>query len=184
MGNTEFFFFAHPEIPYVRCMQLGIEKLRTKHLLDHSIGFSFGQHEDLTKRIKNLLCGYTEKDVIKELLQNADDSNATEVEFILDQRNHKTKKIFSDKWKKLQGPALIVTNNGKFTENDLDATQKLGEGNKSRDRLKTGRYGVGFNAAYNITDCPTLHVRQKEKAYLCIFDPNLHYINGGTVEYS
>ena len=182
MGNTEKFFFAHPEIPYVRCMQLGIEQLRTKHLLDHSIGFSFGQHEDLTKRIKNLLCGYTEKDAIKELLQNADDSNATEVEFILDQRNYKTKKIFSDKWRKLQGPALIVTNNGKFTENDLDATQKLGEGNKSRDRLKTGRYGVGFNAAYNITDCPTLHVCLKEKAYLCIFDPNLHYINGGTVE--
>ena len=182
IGNTENFSFAHPEIPYVRCMRLGIEILRKKHFLEHSIGFSFGQHEDLTKRIKNVLCGYTEKDVIKELLQNSDDSNATEVEFILDQRNHEAKKIFSDKWKKLQGPALIVTNNGSFTENDLDAIQKLGEGNKSKDRSKTGRYGVGFNAVYNITDCPSLHVRLKEEAYLCIFDPNLHYISCGTAE--
>ena len=182
IGNTENFLFTHPEIPYVRCKRLGIEILRKKHFLEHSFGLSFGQHENITKRIKNLLHGYTEKDVIKELLQNADDSNATEVEFILDQQNHETKKIFSDKWKELQGPALIVTNNGNFTENDLDAIQKLGEGNKSRDRLKTGRYGVGFNAVYNITDCPTLHVRLKEEAYLCIFDPNLHYISWATAE--
>ena len=186
IGNTENYSFVHPEVSHVHCEHLKIEILRTKHFLEYSVGLSlghsFGQHEDLTNRIKNLLRGYTEEDVIKELLQNADDSDATEVEFILDHRNHETKKIFSDKWEKLQGPALIITNNGKFTENDLDAIQKLGEGNKSRDRLKTGRYGVGFNAVYNITDCPTLHVRLKDEACLCIFDPHLHYIIGGTVQ--
>ena len=186
IGNTKNYLFVHPEVSHVHCDHLKIEILRTKHFLENSVGLSFGhsfgQHEDLTNRIKNLLRGYTEKDVIKELLQNADDADATEVEFILDQRHHETKKIFSDKWKKLQGPALIVTNNGKFTENDLDAIQKLGEGNKSRNRLKTGRYGVGFNAVYNITDCPTLHVCFKDEAFLCIFDPHLHYIIGGTTE--
>ena len=150
--------------------------------MNSSIGIGFGQHEDLTKRIQNLLRGYTEKDIIKELLQNADDSKATEVEFILDYRNHSTEKVLSDEWKRLQGPALIVANNGKFTSNDLEAIQKLGEGNKSRDRLKTGRYGVGFNAVYNITDCPSLHVRLQDQAYLCIFDPHLHYNIGGTIE--
>ena len=148
-----------------------------------SFGNSFGQHENLTNRIKSLLRGYTEKDVIKELLQNADDSDAAEVEFILDHRNHGTKKMFQDKWETLQGPVLIITNNGKFTENNLDVIQKLGEGNKSKDRLKTGRYGAGFNAVYKITDCSTLHVRMKDEACLCIFDPHLHYIIGGTVQY-
>ena len=173
---------VHPQILYCYCEQLGIRKFRTQHVLNSSIGIGFGQHEDLTKRIQNLLRGYTEKDIIKELLQNADDSKATEVEFILDYRNHNTEKVLSDEWKRLQGPALIVANNGKFTSNDLEAIQKLGEGNKSRDRLKTGRYGVGFNAVYNITDCPSLHVRLQDKAYLCIFDPHLHYNIGGTIE--
>ena len=180
--KSENVILVHPKIPYYYCKQLGITKFRTQHVLNSSIGIGFGQHEDLTKRIQNLLLGYTEEDIIKELLQNADDSNATEVEFILDYQNHNTEKVLSDEWKKLQGPALIVTNNGEFTYNDLEAIQKLGEGNKSRDRLKTGRYGIGFNAVYNITDCPSLHVRLQNKAYLCIFDPHLHYNIGGTTE--
>ena len=182
ISKPENVILVHPQIPYCYCKQLGITKFRTQHVLNSSIGIGFGQHEDLTKRIQNLLRGYTEKDIIKELLQNADDSKATEVEFILDYQNHKTEKVLSDEWKKLQGPALIVANNGKFTNNDLEAIQKLGEGNKSRDRLKTGRYGVGFNAVYNITDCPSLHVQLQDKAYLCIFDPHLHYNIGGTTE--
>ena len=178
-GNT---IFVHPEISYPHCKRLGIKRFRKQHVLNSSIGIGFGQHEDLTKRIQNLLHGYTDGDIIKELLQNADDSKASEVEFILDCQNHSTRKVLSDEWKELQGPALIVTNNGEFTQNDLEAIQKLGEGNKSRDRLKTGRYGVGFNAIYNITDCPSLHVRLQDQAYLCIFDPHLHYNIGGTVE--
>ena len=174
--------FVHPEIANVNCEKLGIKAFRAQHLLNSGIGIAFGQYEDLTKRIQNLLQGYTEKDVIKELLQNADDSNATEVEFVLDCRNHDTGKVLSDEWKKLQGPALVVANNGKFTENDLEAIQNLGEGNKSKNYWKTGRYGVGFNAVYNITDCPTLHVRIENESYLCIFDPNLHYNIGGTME--
>ena len=182
ISKPEDVILVHPQIQYCYCKQLGIAKFRTQHVLNSSIGIGFGQHENLTKRIQNLLRGYTEKDIIKELLQNADDSNATEIKFILDYRNHETEKVLSDEWKKLQGPALIVANNGEFTNNDLEAIQKLGEGNKSRDRLKTGRYGVGFNSVYNITDCPSLHVRLQDEAYLCIFDPHLHYNIGGTIE--
>ena len=174
--------FVHPEIANVNCGKLGIKAFRAQHLLNSGIGIAFGQYEDLTKRIQNLLQGYTEKDVIKELLQNADDSNATEVEFVLDCRNHDTGKVLSDEWKKLQGPARIVANNGKFTKSDLEAIQNLGEGNKSKNYWKTGRYGVRFNAVYNITDCPTLHVRIENESYLCIFYPNLHYNIGGTME--
>ena len=174
--------FVHREIPWVYCKSLGIKTFRAQYLQNSGIGIEFGQYEDLTNRIKNLLRGYTEKDVIKELLQNADDSGATEIEFILDCRNYSTKRVLSEEWKKLQGPALIVTNNGVFTENDLNAIQKLGEGNKSRDPLKTGRYGVGFNVVYNITDCPSMHVIIENKAHLCVFDPNLKYNIGGTIQ--
>ena len=173
---------AHPEMTLNHCEILGVKSFRKQYLLNNGVGIAFGQRENLTRRIKNLLRAYKKEDVLKELLQNADDSHATEVEFMFDCRNHNTKTVLSDEWKKLQGPALIITNNGHFTENDLIAIQKLGEGSKSRDCLKTGRYGVGFNAVYNITDCPTMHVCMNNVSYLCIFDPNLHYNIGGTIE--
>ena len=51
--------------------------------------FSFGQKEDLTTRIKNILDEYSgEIDIFKEMIQNADDAGASEIHFICDARKH------------------------------------------------------------------------------------------------
>lgn len=108
---------------YVR--ELNIKKLRSDRFLRSNnvideLWSDFGQKEELTSRIKNLLKGYSEaEDVFKELLQNADDAGSTEIKFILDKRSHGTEKIFSEKWEPLQGPNLLVYNNGIFTKKDL-----------------------------------------------------------------
>ena len=178
MGNI----YPHEEIPVRSCLDLGIKPLRNSFISQNSIGIPFGQHEELTTRIKNLLRGYSEKqDVLREILQNADDAGATVVEFILDCRYHKDEKVFSDRWKKMQGPALLVSNNGRFTKRDLAGIQSLGECSKSKEPLKTGRYGVGFNAVYHITDCPSFITKVEGQGdVLCIFDPNLLYAEGAS----
>ena len=94
------------------------------------------------------------EDLLKELLQNADDSGATVLHFIKDPRNLPVEKIFEDSWKPLQGPALCVYNNKSFTRQDLIGIKSLGEGSKSDDLTKTGQYGVGFNCVYHLTDVP------------------------------
>ena len=177
--------YTHEEISESSCLKLGIKPSLTSYMSKNSIGIRFGQHEALTTRIKNLLRGYSEKeDVLKEILQNADDAGATEVEFVLDMRFHGDIKVFSDKWKKAQGPALLVSNNGTFTKSDLQGIQSLGEGSKSKEPLKTGKYGVGFNAVYRITDCPSFLTQVKDHGdVLCIFDPNLHFLDDATEDF-
>ncbi|XP_057316650.1 sacsin-like [Hydractinia symbiolongicarpus] len=177
--------YSHETIPPHFCNKLGIKPSRSDYFQRNSVGIPFGQHEDLTTRIKNLLKGYSDtEDVLKEILQNADDAGATEVNLTLDMRNHGTEKIFSDKWKEMQGPALLVSNNGEFTQQDLSAIQALGQGSKCKEPLKTGKYGVGFNAVYGITDCPSFltTIKDDNSEVLVIFDPNLRYAEGARKE--
>ncbi|XP_057316917.1 sacsin-like [Hydractinia symbiolongicarpus] len=175
--------YSHEEISDSCCKRVGIKPSRSVYFQRNSVGIPFGQHVDLTTRIKILLKGYSDtEDVLKEILQNADDAGATEVNLTLDMRNHGTEKIFSDKWKEMQGPALLVSNNGVFTQQDLSAIQALGQGSKCKEPLKTGKYGVGFNAVYGITDCPSFltAIEDDHSDALVIFDPNLRYVEGAT----
>ncbi|XP_034059870.1 sacsin isoform X2 [Gymnodraco acuticeps] len=109
------------------------------------------------------------------LIQNADDAEATEIHFVWDKRQHGTEKTFGKKWNKLQGPALCVFNNKVFSDDDLKGIQQLGEGGKRNSPGKTGKYGVGFNSVYHLTDCPSILTGDK---LLCISDPNQKFIDG------
>ena len=175
---------SHPLIPYAISKQLGVNTRREEVLRKHSRGIPFGQREKLTNRIKRILSSYPcDKEILKELLQNADDAGATELHFISDSRHHPDERVFDDTWKPLQGPALCVYNNSPFTEMDLEGIQRLGEGSKSADPNKTGQYGVGFNCVYHLTDVPSFLTTSKDVGEtLCIFDPHASYVPGSTME--
>eukprot|EP00062_Callorhinchus_milii_P025859 gi/632987308/ref/XP_007910720.1/ PREDICTED: sacsin-like [Callorhinchus milii] len=131
----------------------------------------FGQQEKLTVRLKNIIKAYpSKKDILKELIQNADDAEASEIHFIWDPRKHGHTKTFGEEWNALQGPALCVYNNKKFTDKDIEGIQQLGEGGKRNNPEKTGKYGLGFNSVYHLTDCPSFI---SGDGMLCIFDPQL-----------
>ena len=42
-----------------------------------------------------------------------------------------------------------------FSEEDYASISSLGNSVKKDQKGKTGRYGVGFNAAYHLTDVPS-----------------------------
>ncbi|XP_059809170.1 sacsin [Hypanus sabinus] len=131
----------------------------------------FGQQEKLTVRLKNIIKAYpSKKDILKELIQNADDAEASEIHFIWDPRKHGNTKTFGEEWNALQGPALCVYNDKKFTDKDIEGIQQLGEGGKRNSPEKTGKYGLGFNSVYHLTDCPSFI---SGDSMLCIFDPHL-----------
>ena len=141
---------------------LGVKPVCSK-LLDkftsratHFRGVPFGQHEDLTRRIQNIIREYPfDITLLKEVLQNADDAKAKKLYFILDKRTHCKESVLSEEWQQLQGPALLVWNDSIFTEADLKGIQELGLGSK-RDTAETiGQYGIGFNVVYHLTDCPS-----------------------------
>ena len=172
--------FVSPDIPCTTSVELGVKTRREEALRHHSWGLSFGQKEKLTNRLKRILTGYPcGKELLKELLQNADDAQATEIFFIKDPRSHPTERVFEDSWIPLQGPALCVYNNKPFTKADIEGIQNLGEGSKGNDPNKTGQYGVGFNAVYHLTDVPSFMSNGEEIGdVLCVFDPHCQYVPG------
>ena len=176
--------FVNASIPWPTCDQIGVKTRREEALRYHAVGIPFGQREKLTNRLKRILKAYPcEKEILKELLQNADDAQATEICFIKDPRHHPDERVFEDKWQPLQGPALCVYNNKPFTNADIEGIQNLGEGSKGDDPNKTGQYGVGFNAVYHLTDVPSFMSKGDEIGdVLCAFDPHCKYVPGASLQ--
>ncbi|WAR13976.1 SACS-like protein [Mya arenaria] len=173
--------YVHEGISKEVCKTVGVKKKKVVHLIENSEDIEdFYQAEPLLTRIKSLIEGYPlDSGVLKELLQNADDAHATEICFILDKDTYSDKNLFSKSMKPLQNPALCVYNNMPFTQNDLIGIQRLGQGSKDDDPSKIGRYGVGFNSVYNITDAPSFLTKGNvvpNKETLCFFDPLAKYI--------
>uniref|UniRef100_A0A3P9NG17 Sacsin-like n=1 Tax=Poecilia reticulata TaxID=8081 RepID=A0A3P9NG17_POERE len=161
-------------------IHFGIKTTRHHTLEDCTVdnffpfSFHFEQREQLTVRIKNIISAYpSKKDILKELIQNADDAEATEIHFIWDKRQHGKERTFGKSWNNLQGPALCVFNNKVFSDDDLKGIQQLGEGGKQNLQGKIGKYGIGFNSVYHLTDCPSILTGD---TFLCISDPTQKYI--------
>ncbi|XP_017159125.1 sacsin-like, partial [Poecilia reticulata] len=167
-------------IPRPMAIHFGIKTTRHHTLEDCTVdnffpfSFHFEQREQLTVRIKNIISAYpSKKDILKELIQNADDAEATEIHFIWDKRQHGKERTFGKSWNNLQGPALCVFNNKVFSDDDLKGIQQLGEGGKQNLQGKIGKYGIGFNSVYHLTDCPSILTGD---TFLCISDPTQKYI--------
>ena len=183
------FHFIHPSIPRERAITLGVKPLLdalVKGLEDEEFmaGIDYGQHEDLCDRLKSILSKYpADHSILNEFLQNADDARATEIVFILDHRKFSKEKLFPSRhqrWKDLQEtPALLVVNNSKFTEEDIKGIAKLGRGGKQNASDTIGRFGIGFNVAYHVTDCPSFVTfsEEGEPQNFCVFDPTCRFAN-------
>ena len=166
---------VHIDISWKLAHRLGAQTLRRMKLDKYirNIGKPFGQSEKLTLRLQNILSSYPcDVGILKELVQNADDSGSTEIHIVFDPRYHGTTRVLTEKWKELQGPALCVYNNKPFSNAEIEGIQKIGLGSKRDDADKCGQFGVGFNAVYHLTDCPSFVTDGNQ---LCILDPHARY---------
>ena len=171
---------VHEKVPVMLAYRCGAKEIRNADLTRCSepIGQPFGQHEKLTDRLKNILKAYpSDEGILKELLQNADDAKANEIHFVFDPRTHGSERVFSNDWKDLQGPAICVYNDKPFSREDIEGIQKLGIGSKVDDPMKTGQYGIGFNAVYHLTDCPYFITNDE---VICVSDPYTAYVPGAS----
>src|SRR6218665_609125 len=171
-------FLVHPLLSLTTAEALKIHGLINRMLDAEELGFgfeSYGQSEPLTRRLNNILKDYTDGlAVLKELVQNADDAGATAVKFLYDERrNDDSKTLLLDKgMTDLQGPALWAYNNAVFTPEDFQSLVKLSGATKEDSKDKIGKFGLGFNAVYNLTDVPSL-VSQNHVVFL---DPHTKYL--------
>jgi hypothetical protein len=184
-GRTQ---YVHPSIPKQDAKLLGVVDVLSSIMCqfkddDFLTEVEFGQREQLHTRLNNILSQYpSDVSIFKEFVQNAEDATASEIAFVIDRRHaFEEKSLFADhrSWKSLQKmPALLVFNNRKFKEKDIESIKELGVGGKGESLGKIGRFGIGFNVAYHVTDCPMFvsYGKGGQAENFCAFDPNFHYV--------
>ena len=180
IAGGETYFYVHPDIATSTALELGALPLNDRALTGvEDLDYEYGQHEDLTSRIHGLLEeSYTDGfSVPKELIQNADDARASKVCFLLDERENPGARthLIADTMADLQGPAIWVYNDAVFSDADFDNIIKLGGRTKEDDATKVGKFGLGFNTVYNLTDVPCFLSRST----LAMFDPQRRYLAKG-----
>ena len=156
------------------CKPASVELASTAESISYSFVTAAGQTEDLVDRLRGILEGYRmQTDVFNELIQNADDAGASCVKVLFDYTSHPATKVLHKNVEEIHGPAMYLFNNAKFTERDFESILKLSSCNKLSDTEKIGRFGVGFNAVYNFTDCPSFVSGDSVQ----IFDPLRRYVS-------
>ena len=124
-------------------------------------GDSFGQSSSLVPRLRELLSQYPAgTSTLREFLQNADDAGASRFVLSLDTQSYPaTTPLLYPGLESggALGPALLVYNDALFTPDDLAAIQRVGDSLKHAEASgKTGRWGLGFNSVYHVSDTPSL----------------------------
>lgn len=117
------------------------------------MAFEVDYEEDLIPRIRDLIDGYSKDSILKEYLQNADDSEATELIVTFDRRDHG--RLDKTEFEDAKGCALLLCNNSKFKEADFKAIVKISAQGKVEDANSTGRFGQGFSSSFSISDHPS-----------------------------
>jgi len=113
-------------------MASNYDQIRTENIKEYGEG---------TRHLSFLGRLYTDRThFIFELLQNAEDAKATKIRF----------ELFDDR--------LEVRHDGRpFDELDVRGVCGVGEGTKSDDLTKIGKFGIGFKSVYAYTSSPEIH---------------------------
>ncbi|KAI8499261.1 hypothetical protein Bbelb_230250 [Branchiostoma belcheri] len=173
----EEFKLLHELIPLDTARRLEVPSLSQRIVNAEEFGFDqCGQHEKVTQRLKNILNDYPEgAGIFKELIQNADDAGATEVKFLVDWRKNEDSRegLIDQGMEMCHGPALWAYNNATFSEEDFKNIQNLGGQTKLEALEKVGRFGVGFNSVYHVTDVPSFVSGSR----VVFFDPHATHLS-------
>jgi sacsin len=176
---------VHPKLSHEVADLLGAHSLRrwlvARNADTFTLGLegveSFGQHESLTSRIRNILELYADGvGIIHELVQNADDAGACRVAFVLDESVRGRSSLLSPAMAAWQGPALYAFNDAQFTPHDFKNICSIGSNAKVASSIATGRFGLGFNATYHFTDVPSIVSGE----HVVFFDPHARFLPGAT----
>lgn len=105
--------------------------------------------------------------ILKELLQNADDAKSRR--FRIDACSG---------WPTadnplLQGPGLLVANDGEFRKEDRDGILSYGESVKAADRATIGKFGLGQKAVFHLCDAFVIHTVGVDEPFSKVVNPFL-----------
>ena len=108
---------------------------------------NFEQRQPITTTLRTICQSYASNTCLRELLQNADDAKASEIEFVLDTTDYTHLRPFlHDGLAEYGGPALLARNDSVFSERDFRSLSSVGDSCKRNDPASIGKFGQGFNS--------------------------------------
>lgn len=107
---------------------------------------NFQQTQPITTGLRIICDSYPANTCLRELLQNADDAKATEIEYVLDTKSYTDGPLLYDALQAYHGPALLARNNRVFSDADFRSLSTVGDSRKMEDAAATGKFGLGFNS--------------------------------------
>ncbi|XP_052783679.1 sacsin-like isoform X3 [Mya arenaria] len=121
--------------------------------------FSAMKQPSLIKQLRGILAEYPDGgQILKELIQNAEDAGAREVKILFDAGSTSRDAVDQEPefTKFFQTPALCVYNDAVFTDQDWEGIKMIYSSIKEEDKSKVGRFGLGFKSVFHITDYPCI----------------------------
>jgi len=115
--------------------------------------FEVEYEEDLISRIQDLIDGYDKDSILKEYLQNADDSGATELIITYDKQKYLN--LQKTDYEPASNNSLLIYNNSEFRSIDFEKIVIISAKGKKDDANSTGRFGQGFSSSFSISDHPS-----------------------------
>ncbi|KAL9966875.1 hypothetical protein ACROYT_G025012 [Oculina patagonica] len=130
----------------------------------------------LIQQLRTILDQYPDDgQIVKELIQNAEDAGASKVKLLHDKHSYGTEKLHSEGLAQFQGPALYAYNDAQFTKDDWKGIRMLCDSIKVKDPMKVGRFGLGFKSVFHVTDLPSI----VSSSQIGVIDPHEEYFGDG-----
>lgn len=155
-GPLPGFQFAHPLVSSGLASTLGLRRLSEEAFSSPGDGIqSFHMEEDLTVRIRKVLQDYDIDHSSNEWVANADDAGASSLTLLIDEASFEGRRVIGGLNDFQSGPALVVHNDGVFTEADFKGLGNIGQGGKAGRADAIGRFGLGALSFYHFSEVPT-----------------------------
>lgn len=105
--------------------------------------------ETIIQQLQDVLERYSSQDIIREIVQNADDAGAGNlVFFVLETGIPSAPKVHP----LLRNSALLVLNDGPLKKEDIKGIARLIGGSKQDDSSKVGRFGLGLKSLFHVCE--------------------------------
>lgn len=104
--------------------------------------------------------------VLKELVQNTDDSQATELHF-----GRSSGLSGNDYHVLLRGPGLFFINNGRFSPSDALGIRSFGQNSKAADAASIGKFGLGMKSVFHFCEAFFFLSHDGQRPYAEVLNP-------------
>ncbi len=120
---------------------------------DNQKSRSVGLHsnsESHIQQLRDILDRYSSQDIIREIVQNADDAGASELAFFVLEEGISS--AHPDTHPLLKNSALLIFNNAPLKKEDTEGITLIIKGTKQEDSTKIGRFGLGLKSLFHVCE--------------------------------